>query len=68
MYIGFKLFIEYCSHHTISNIYSIPNLFRKRFPPRDCVAVFVIKRYASGISTFTRELYVVKVSQKESLL
>ena len=45
---------------TVSHICSIPNQFRKRFPPRNCVTVFVVKEYGRGVSTNIHGLYVVK--------
>ena len=43
---------------TVSHICSIPNQFRKRFPPRNCVTVFVVKEYGRGVSTNMHGLYV----------
>jgi hypothetical protein len=43
---------------TVSHVCNIPNQFCKRFPPRNCVAVFVVKEYGRGVSTNMHGLYV----------
>ena len=57
-YVRLNGFIEYCSNHTVSHVCSISNEFLKRFPPKNCVAVFVIKEYRRGVSTNMLGLYL----------
>ena len=58
IFIAFKYFIEYCSNHSVSHVCRISNEFLRRFPPRNCVTIFVIKEYGRGASTYTHGLYV----------